>query len=100
MMKLSKQQFIFVKYNDVDYPQGFSADIHEVAAHFDKIEIEAFDKYSLHTEYSYGKRKLDSPIISKYPNLLACFLLQFYTPYIMVSILLQHKYRHLQLNMD
>lgn len=69
MMKLSKQQFIFVKYNDVEYPQDFSADIHEVAAHFDKTEIEAFDKYSLHTEYSYGKRKLDSAIILKYPNL-------------------------------
>ena len=54
---LSKGSFIFIEYNGVPYPEGFSAQIHEVAGHLDKDTIEATEKYSLHTEYSYWKRK-------------------------------------------
>jgi len=66
---LTKQQFSFVEYNGVSYPQGYFAAVHEVAGHFDKNEIEALDMYSLHTEYSYGKRKFDTELISNFPVL-------------------------------
>lgn len=67
---MRKDSFIFVEYNNVKYPDGYISDIKEVAAHFDKDNIEVFDKYSLHTEYSYGKRKFDTELISKFPALV------------------------------
>lgn len=67
---MKKDSFIFVEYNNVKYPDGYSSDIKEVAAHFDKDNIEASEKYSLHTEYSYGKRKFDTELISKFPELV------------------------------
>lgn len=66
---LSKGSFIFIEYNGVPYPEGFSAQIHEVAGHLDKDTIEATEKYSLHTEYSYWKRKFDSGHIAAFPIL-------------------------------
>lgn len=65
----AKSPFIFVEYNHLPYPAGYSASLHEIAAHFDKGCIDPHGSYSLHTEYSYGKRKLDSSLISKYPSL-------------------------------
>ena len=65
-----KDNFIFVEYNNVKYPDGYNSDIQEVAAHFDKEDIEVSEKYSLHTEYSYGKRKFDTELISKFPALV------------------------------
>lgn len=67
----SQIPFIFVEYNHLPYPAGYSASLHEIAAHFDKDCIDPHGPYSLHTEYSYGKRKLDSALISKYPALCA-----------------------------
>ena len=67
---MDKKQFIFVEYNSVKYPDGYHSDIKEVAAHFDKDIIEVSEKYSLHTEYSYGKRKFDTELISKFPALV------------------------------
>lgn len=66
---LKKDQFEFVQYNKVSYPEGFSTKICEVAAHFDKDTLENEAAYSLHTEYSYGKRKLDSELIAGFPVL-------------------------------
>jgi len=66
---MNREQFIFVEYNNIPYPAGFISNIKEVAAHFDKSQIEAAGKYSMHTEYSYGKRKLDNALISKFPAL-------------------------------
>lgn len=63
---MRKDSFVFVEYNNVKYPDGYLSDIKEVAAHFDKDNIEVSDKYSLHTEYSYGKRKFDTELISKF----------------------------------
>ena len=66
---LSPNSFIFVEYNGVPYPMGFPAQIHEVAGHLDKESIEEVGAYSLHTEYSYGKRKFDTARMSSYPAL-------------------------------
>ena len=66
---LSKDNFIFVEYNSVPYPEGYSTPIHEVAGHLDKEVIEKEEAYSLHTEYSYGKRKFDTELISQFPVL-------------------------------
>ena len=65
----SPDSFIFVEYNGVPYPMGFPAQIHEVAGHLDKESIEDVGAYSLHTEYSYGKRKFDTARIASYPAL-------------------------------
>ena len=64
-----KNTFELIEYNGIPYPEGYISKIKEVAGHLDKEEIEQEDFYSLHTEYSYGKRKLDSAIISKYKAL-------------------------------
>ena len=61
--------FILVEYNNLPYPHGLSAQIREVAAHLDKDSISPTGAYSLHTEYSYGKRKFDSKLMTKYPIL-------------------------------
>ena len=66
---MRNKNFILVEYNGVPYPDGYAASLKEVAGHFDKCEIETTEKYSLHTEYSYGKRKFDSNIISKFEEL-------------------------------
>lgn len=66
---LSKDSFVFIEYNGVPYPGEFSAEIHEVAGHLDKDTIEDAEKYSLHTEYSYGKRKFDTPRLAAFPVL-------------------------------
>jgi len=50
---LSKESFIFIEYNGVQYPEGYPAHIHEVAGHLDKGTIETAERYSLHTEYYY-----------------------------------------------
>jgi len=67
---LSKQHFMFVEYNGVPYPLGYKSEVCEVAGHFDKNEIEVKEVYSLHTEYSYGRRKFNSELISQFPVLV------------------------------
>ena len=65
-MIIMKNTFELIEYNGIPYPEGYVSKIKEVAGHFDKEDIEQEDYYSLHTEYSYGKRKLDSEILTKY----------------------------------
>ena len=43
---MDKKQFVFVEYNGIKYPDGYLSDIKEVAAHFDKDNIEVSEKYS------------------------------------------------------
>ena len=62
-------QFILVEYHDVPYPDGYEASVKEVAGHFDKDSIDVTGAYSLHTEYSYGKRNFDSVLMAQYPTL-------------------------------
>ena len=66
---INRNKFIFVEYNGVTYPDGFTTNIKEIAAHLDKNNIEFAEKYSLHTEYSYGKRKFDTALISNFTEL-------------------------------
>lgn len=62
-------RFILVEYNGLKYPEGYSAQMHEVAAHFDKKSISPEGTYSLHTEYSYRQRNFDSELISRFTTL-------------------------------
>lgn len=66
---IDRNKFIFIEYNGVPYPEGFTSNIKEIAAHLDKNEIETAEQYSLHTEYSYGKRNFDSALISTFEEL-------------------------------
>lgn len=66
---LSPNQFTFVQYRSARYPEGFAPTLTEVAAHFDCKSIDVSGPYSLHTEYSYGRRKFDTARISAYPGL-------------------------------
>lgn len=68
--QLDPNSFIFVMYNGIPYPPRYKSDISEIAGHFDKREIDSAASYSLHTEYSYGKRKFDTEIISRFPALI------------------------------
>lgn len=63
--------FLLVEYNNVPYPEHYLPAIKEVAAHFDKDSIAASSAYSLHTEYSYGKRNFDTALISHFPALMS-----------------------------
>jgi hypothetical protein len=58
-----------VQYHKKEYPPHIRARITEVAAHFDKEEITQDGLLSIHTEYSYGKRRLDSNLLSKFCTL-------------------------------
>ena len=64
-----KKKFELIEYNGIPYPKGYVSIIKEVAGHLDKEDIEREEYYSLHTEYSYGKRKLDSATLVKYKAL-------------------------------
>jgi len=56
-------KFKMIRYNNKKYPEDIHCEISEVAGHFDKEEIIQTKKYSLHTEYSYAKRKLDGKLL-------------------------------------
>lgn len=53
-------KFIPIEYRGRSYPGGIDPQIEEVAAHFDSGEKDIEMDYSLHTEYSYGKRDMSS----------------------------------------
>ena len=61
--------FEMIKYHGQEYPPDIPLQIEEIAAHFDVAHIGGELKRSLHTEYSYGKRKMDSELLSGYPEL-------------------------------
>ena len=58
--------FIPVDYDGRRYPEDISPKIKEVAGNFDVPYIRPLKEYSLHTEYSYGKRKFDTNLISSF----------------------------------
>lgn len=62
--------FEMVKYHKKKYPEHIPLLYEEVAAHFDTEEIDSRLKMSVHTEYSYGKRKFQSMLIQNYPEIL------------------------------
>lgn len=58
-----------VKYHNQVYPACIALRIEEIAAHFDTTGVNTSLGRSLHTEYSYGKRKLDSALMKAFPVL-------------------------------
>lgn len=56
-------KLIPVKYNNREYPVEIQPKIQEVAGHFDIEKIEPNMKFSLHTEYSYSERKMNSRLL-------------------------------------
>ena len=63
--------FEMVKYHNQTYPADISLRIAECAANFDITSVNTDLQPSLHTEYSYGKRKLNSTIVSQFPEIVA-----------------------------
>ncbi len=61
--------FEMIKYYGQEYPADVPLRIEEIAAHFDITSIGGRLEKSLHTEYSYRKRALNSPLIMKCPEL-------------------------------
>lgn len=62
--------FEMIKYHKRGYPSDIPLRIEELAAHFDIQEVHGELAYSLHTEYSYGRRKLNTDLISEFPEIL------------------------------
>ena len=58
-----------VKYHHKNYPDHIKPEIDEIASHFDVSAISPIRKFSLHTEYSYGKRRFDSEIIARFQTI-------------------------------
>ena len=56
--------FEMVKYHKQEYPTDIPLHFEEIAAHFDIKKVSGSLDWSLHTEYSYGKRKFDSEIMT------------------------------------
>ncbi len=56
--------FEMIKYHSQEYPKEIPLRLEEIAAHFDVTGIKGRLGYSLHTEYSYGKRYFNSDLIS------------------------------------
>lgn len=60
-----------IKYNRRNYLPHIEAKIDEIAGHFDISEkINTDREFSLHTEYSYGKRNFKSKILKSFPTIL------------------------------
>ncbi len=53
----------------MSYPEGIEAEMREVAAHFDSSVKEVDSRYSLHTEYSYLRRSMESRALEDLENI-------------------------------
>ena len=63
--------FEMIKYHNQAYPADVPLRTAECAANFDIASVNADLRVSLHTEYSYGKRKMDSALISPFTAIVA-----------------------------
>lgn len=66
-------KLIPIKYHGIKYPNDFLVNLYEVAAHFDKNKLPDWIKnygFSLHTEYSAGKRKFDNNLLQDLKTLV------------------------------
>lgn len=61
--------FEMIKYHGQEYPADVPLRIEEIAANFDITNVGGKLGRSLHTEYSYGKRKFNSDLIAHYPEI-------------------------------
>lgn len=57
-------KLIPVRYRNVEYPNGIIPVLREVAGNIDSKPLSVDTPYSLHTEYSYMKRRFDSELLS------------------------------------
>jgi hypothetical protein len=55
-----------IKYGKRAYPEDIKPQMQEIAGHFDIASIKTNMPFSLHTEYSYGKRKFTSDLLSEF----------------------------------
>jgi len=62
--------FEMVKYHNQEYPPDIPLRIAECSANFDISSVVSELKLSLHTEYSYGKRKFDSALVMQFPAIV------------------------------
>ncbi|MBE6752915.1 MAG: hypothetical protein E7559_00940 [Ruminococcaceae bacterium] len=62
--------FEMVKYHNQIYPVNIPLCAEECAAHFDITTVSSMLTPSLHTEYSYGKRRFKSDLIQRFPTIL------------------------------
>lgn len=62
--------FEMIKYHRHQYPPTIPIRMEEVAAHFDINRVFGNLDWSLHTEYSFGKRKLDGELIAGFPEII------------------------------
>ena len=53
-----------VKYRNIEYPNGIVPALKEIAGNIDAKPLSVHSPYSLHTEYSYMKRKFNSQLLS------------------------------------
>lgn len=61
-----------IQYHSAEYPSDIKPTICEVAAHFDVVKLRIKGvSYSLHTEFSYDSRKLDSDLLKKYYTIIS-----------------------------
>ena len=63
--------FEMIKYHGLHYPTDIPLRIEEISAHFDVLNVNGDLGKSLHTEYSYGKRKWDTTLVKQYSEIIA-----------------------------
>lgn len=63
--------FEMIKYHNQSYPTNIPLRIEEVTAHFDTEKVEGLLDFSLHTEYSYGKRNFTSGLVNCFPEIIS-----------------------------
>ena len=63
--------FEMIKYHHQEYPKGIPLRYEEIAAHFDVTDVRYQLRASLHTEYSYGKRNLDTELIRSFLEIVS-----------------------------
>lgn len=62
-------RFEMVKYHTQEYPGDIPLRYEECTAHMDISAVNATLQPSLHTEYSYGKRKFDTDLVQQFPTI-------------------------------
>lgn len=62
--------FEMIKYHGLHYPDDIPLRIEEISAHFDVVSISGNLEKSLHTEYSYGKRRWDASLVNIYKEIV------------------------------
>lgn len=59
-----------IRYHKREYPDDIPITVQEIAGNFDVKAIAPSISYSLHTEYSYGKRNFKNSYLDKYHNIV------------------------------